>query len=78
MDRQTLLTEWAKLLETNALSGALDTKPIGLREIVRIAGPRAGVLHVDAGIDAGRLLKVLSKDSQALARQLCPDEIHYG
>jgi len=72
MDRQTLLAQWAKLLETNALGGALDTKPIALREIVRIPGPRAGVLHVDAGIDAGRLLRVLSKDSEALARQLCP------
>lgn len=74
MNRQTLLAQWAKLLETNALSGALDTKPIALREIVRIPGPRAGVLHVDAGIDAGRLLRVLSKDSEALARQLCPWE----
>lgn len=72
MNRQTLLAKWAKLLESNALGGVLDTKPIALREIVRIPGPRAGVLHVDAGIDAGRLLRVLSKNSEALARQLCP------
>ena len=74
MDRQTLLAEWAKILETNAHSGALDTKPIALREIVRIPGPRAGVLLIGAGADSGRLLRVLSKDSEALARQLVPWE----
>jgi hypothetical protein len=77
MDRHALLAQWAKLLETNALGGALDKKPIALREIVRIPGPRAGVLHVNAGIDAGRLLSALSKNSEAMARQLVPWEFSH-
>lgn len=70
--REALLTEWATRLDRAAGAGALTgdpSKPITIRGIEGIAGPRAGVLHVDAGLDAGRLLRALTADDGAILRQ---------
>ncbi len=73
--RQPLLNQWANAIDRATRAGALtgDTgKPIGIREIGIIAGPRAGALELDAGFDAGRLLRALSADDMALTRQFVP------
>ena len=72
--RQPLLNQWASAIDRAALVGALssDTKAISIKRIEYIAGPRAGALEIDAGFDAGRLLRALSADDMALARQFVP------
>ncbi|CAG0933576.1 DNA translocase SftA [Thermoflexales bacterium] len=71
--RQELLNSWASALDRAARVGALnDSKPIAIREIGIIAGPRAGALEIDAGFDAGRLLRSLAADDMALSRQFVP------
>ncbi len=72
--RQPLLNQWASAIDRAAPVGALssDTKAISIKRIEYIAGPRAGALEIDAGFDAGRLLRALSADDMALARQFVP------
>lgn len=71
--RQPLLTQWAASLDRAARVGALSNgTPIGIKEIGTIAGPRAGALELDAGFDAGRLLRSLAADDMALSRQFVP------
>ncbi len=73
--RQPLLNSWASAIDRAARVGALTgeaQKPISIREIGIIAGPRAGALEIDAGLDAGRLLRSLAADDMALSRQFVP------
>lgn len=73
--RHTLLKQWAGALDTAAQRGALTrdaSKPIAIKEIGAIAGPRAGALEISAGLDAGRLLRVLQADDGAIVRQFIP------
>ena len=73
--RHTLLKQFAAALDTAAQRGALTrdaSKPIGIKEIGAIAGPRAGALEISAGLDAGRLLRVLQADDGAIVRQFIP------
>jgi hypothetical protein len=72
--RQPLLTQWASAIDRAATVGALtgDAKAISVKRIEYIAGPRAGALEIDAGLDAGRLLRALSADDMALTRQFVP------
>src|SRR5512135_2649768 len=71
--RHTLLQQWAGAIDQAARLGALSgDKPIVIREIGTIAGPRAGALEFDAGFDAGRLLRALAADDMALTRQFVP------
>lgn len=71
--RQPLLNQWATSIDKAARMGALSSdKPIAIREIGTIAGPRAGALELDAGFDAGRLLRTLAADDMALTRQFVP------
>lgn len=74
-NRANLLNQWANAIDTAARVGALTgdpSKPINIREIDVIAGPRAGALELDAGFDAGRLLRALAADDMALTRQFVP------
>ncbi len=71
-DRKMLLQEWAQRLAEAASQGHLDGKPIAIQRIETISGPRAGALEMFAGLDAGRLLRALSADGCALARQFIP------
>jgi hypothetical protein len=55
----------------------VGSRPIRLQiehgsSITAIPGPRVGALEILAGVDAGRLLKVLSANDCALLRQLVP------
>jgi hypothetical protein len=71
--RQPLLNQWAGAIDKAARVGALTgEKPISIKEIGTIAGPRAGALELDAGFDAGRLLRALAADDMALTRQFVP------
>ena len=71
--RQPLLNQWATSIDKAARMGALTgDKSIAIREIGTIAGPRAGALELDAGFDAGRLLRTLAADDMALTRQFVP------
>jgi len=47
-------------------------KPIAIQRIEAVAGPRAGALEILAGMDSGRLLRVLAQDDAALLRQFVP------
>ncbi len=69
--RLSLLADWAKRIEAAAARGVFG-KPIILRSVTRIAGPRAAALLFDAGLDAGALLRGLQADDLATARQLIP------
>ena len=73
--RQLLLHQWAVALDRAARAGALtgdSAKPIVIKEMGMVAGPRAGALEINAGLDAGRLLRVLSGDEGAMLRQFVP------
>ena len=70
--RMPLLTEWARYVAQAAGQGALTGKPLALAHFGRIPGPRVGVLEVAAGLDSGRLVRVLAADNAALLRQFIP------
>jgi hypothetical protein len=73
--RQTFLNQWAVAIDRAARAGALTgdaSKPIEIKKIEVIAGPRAGALEIGAGLDAGRLLRVMSSDDGAVMRQFIP------
>ncbi len=74
MDRRIkLLTDWASRIARAAVDGALVSgKPLALRSIETVAGPRAGALEVDAGTAAGQLLQALTAQDCALHRQFVP------
>jgi len=71
-DKAALLNDFATRVVKAASGGLLDKRPIEIRQVRTVAGPRAGALQVDAGLDAGRLLRVLSRDDCALLRQFVP------
>lgn len=73
--RDLLLQRWAGAIDKAARLGALTgdpNKPIVIREIGTIAGPRAGAIEIDAGIHAGLLLRALGRDDGAVMRQFIP------
>ncbi|MBN2003098.1 MAG: AAA family ATPase [Anaerolineae bacterium] len=73
--RTKLLMTWGNSLAQAAIAGALTgdaAKPLHLRAIETVRGPRAGALEVDAGLDAGALLNVLTKNDYAIHRQFVP------
>ena len=70
--RKTLLEQWATGLVKAATAGALGGKPLTLRSVETIRGPRAGALEIDAGVEAGRFMRALNLDDCALARQFVP------
>ncbi len=70
--RTQLLNQWAASIAQAAQAGALGGKPVALRSLEAVKGPRAGALEVDAGLDAGRLLQVLTAQDCALHRQFVP------
>ncbi len=69
--RHVLLNDFAATIDQAAHSGAFSDvhKPIVIKEIGTIAGPRAGALEITAGLDAGRLLRALAADDCAVLRQ---------
>ena len=72
--RRRYLKEWAGYITQAAHSGHLGRKPIAIKRIQTVTGPRAGALEMHAGLDAGRLLKALSADDSAILRQFIPWE----
>lgn len=76
--RHALLTQFASAIDKAARVGALGDKPIYIKEIGLIVGPRAGALEIAAGLDAGRLLRVLAADDGAIVRQFIPWTFPYS
>ena len=74
MDKNALLKEWATRIATAATAGMLTRKPITIHQIETVPGPRAGALHILAGLHADVLLGALSKHNCALLRQMIPQE----
>jgi len=73
MDRRAeILNDWARRLVNAAHQGQLTGKAIQIRRVETVAGPRAGAVELHAGMNAGRLLRALSADDCALARQFIP------
>ena len=71
--RIEILNDWARRVVNAAHGGELTSgKVIQIHKIETIAGPRAGAVELHAGMDTGRLLRVLSADDCALARQFIP------
>lgn len=70
--KTTLLTDWAAYIAKAAASGAISGRPAAVQRIECIAGPRAGALEILAGLDAGALLRALSKNDAATLRQFVP------
>jgi len=72
VNRDSLLTSWARHLADAARQGALTGKPCPVTRIETISGPRAGVLEIFAGLGSGHLLRALSKNDAAVLRQFIP------
>lgn len=70
--KRRLLESWADGIINAAHAGALSGKPLNILSIELVSGPRAGALEVYAGLDAGRLLRELSRDDYAIHRQFIP------
>lgn len=71
--RLSLLGDWAVSVAQAATAGALSGgKPLSIRAVETVRGPRAGALEIDAGLDAGKLLRALTADDCALHRQFVP------
>ncbi|KPK84264.1 MAG: hypothetical protein AMJ81_06115 [Phycisphaerae bacterium SM23_33] len=70
--RDRLLQEWSRYILRAAYQGALTGRPCPIRRVEGIAGPRAGALEMQAGLEAGRLLKALNRDDAAVLRQFIP------
>ena len=72
MGPRDLVKQWAHLTINAAHAGALTGEPCPISRVETIAGPRAGVLNIYAGLNAGKLLRALSADDCALIRQFIP------
>jgi hypothetical protein len=71
--RKHFLQDWANTVwRFSQDNSVFARKPIHLHQIMAVAGPRAGALEIDAGLDAGPLMKKLRADDHALHRQLIP------
>ena len=70
--RNNLLTSWARYLADAARSGLLTGRPCPISRIETIAGPRAGAIEMYCGLEAGRLLRALSRNDCAALRQFIP------
>lgn len=71
--RKHFLQDWANTVwRFSQDNSVFARKPIHLHQIMAVAGPRAGALEIDAGLDAGTLMKKLRADDHALHRQLIP------
>jgi len=70
--KRQILEQWGNLIVRNAHSGALTGKPLFISQVIAISGPRAGALELHAGVESGRLLRVLAADSCAILRQFIP------
>jgi len=71
VSKERLLDDWARRVATAATQEMLG-KRINVTYIETVAGPRAGALHILAGMDADRLLSTLSRQNNALLRQMVP------
>lgn len=69
--RNQYLQQWAKIIASNTSNGNLGKQPF-LCRVSCVNGPRAGALLIDAGINAGPLLRILNKDESAILRQTIP------
>jgi len=71
--RQAMLIQLASDISTSALNGQLvDGKPIQIKEIGYVKGPRAGAIEIDAGMHTGKVLNALSVSDAAKARYFIP------
>jgi len=66
-----LLEKFARGVIQTASGGAFGS-PIPIYEVEMVAGPRAGAIHVNAGLGTGVLFKALSQNDCALLRQFIP------
>lgn len=67
--KRALLTEWGNYIFKAAVAGVLVRGGVTIRDMVTISGPRAGAIHLNAGIDTGRLLEVFRKNDYAMTAQ---------
>ena len=71
--KRDLLRRWAQSLADAVQRGVLTRgQPVPIYRVEMVAGPRAGAVHLAAGLGAGKLLRVLAADDCALARQFIP------
>lgn len=72
MQKQTLLSELAAAIPAAINAGTLP-RPLRIQHPALVAGPRAGILRINAGMDNGTLYKALVADKKARLRQLFPE-----
>jgi hypothetical protein len=71
--RKKLMQEWANVVwRATQSKGIFGRKSLRIEQIMAVAGPRVGALEIDAGYDAGDLLKKLRASDHALHRQMIP------
>lgn len=72
-NRRQLLETWSSSVLNAAQSGALDRgRKLQVLAVETVKGPRAGALEIHAGLDSGRLLRIMSADDCAIHRQFIP------
>lgn len=74
-ERYKLLEDMGTELSAAAYGGFLTPEfpiPIEVSRVVVVNGPRAGALELHAGLEAGKLLQALSRNSAAVLRQFIP------
>ena len=72
--RKRLIERWLENTVNTVMDGRLGHTYTVYGQPRPIAGFRAGSLEINAGIETGRLLKTLSANNHAIARQLVPLE----
>lgn len=69
--RIAYLDSWCKTILEGTAKGTFTKTPV-MPKISKVAGPRAGALLIQAGLQTGSLLQAFSKDQGALLRQTIP------
>lgn len=72
-EKEQLIRQWSTLIYRACLSGAINNgRPIEIKLPTGIAGPRAGVLLIAAGLNSDLLLRRLTAGQDSIAAQFVP------
>ena len=71
--REAGLKDFGRRLVTASKRGILGDR-IKITDVETVAGPRAGALHIFAGLETGKLQRALAADDAAIPLALLPEE----
>ncbi len=82
--RNHLLSQFGETLAANVTNPSVVSNPVRLQasptgnSIDAIAGPRVGAIEILAGVDTGKLYRMLTADNMALSRQFVPWDFEHN